>query len=75
MAEAGEELVASEGPQKTASASLPASECQSLLARGSLYCFHIAWIKETSDAMENFSKHFYSNNILHLPLPLLSKFC
>lgn len=37
MAEAGEELVASEGPQKAASASLSASECQRLLARGSLY--------------------------------------
>lgn len=32
MAETGEELVASEGPQKAASASLPASECQRLLS-------------------------------------------
>lgn len=37
MAEAGEELVASEGPQKAAGASLLASECQRLPVRGSLY--------------------------------------
>lgn len=37
VAEAGEEPVASEGPQKAAGASLLASECQKLLVRGSLY--------------------------------------
>lgn len=37
MAEAGEEPVASEGPEKAATASPPASECQRLPVRGSLY--------------------------------------
>ena len=37
MAEAGEEPAASEGPQEAARASLPASECQRFLLRGSLY--------------------------------------
>lgn len=61
MAEAGEELVASEGPQKAATASPPASECQRLLVRGSLYnssVFAFPGSRKKGDAMEIFNKHF-----------------